>query len=89
MNKDRIITAALVLGLISLGWLLYDMFEIFHDLPGALSIASVGLSMAIGYPFILLFHLVSFWVLLRHRMTLWNLGAFSSFCSSGSCRCFQ
>ncbi len=78
MNRNHIFFA-LALGLVSLGWLLYDVFRIFANLPEVLSIASVGLSMAIGYPFILLFHLVSFWVLLRHRMTLRNLGVFSSF----------
>ncbi len=66
MNKNKTLLAALFLGIVSFVWLLYDVYQINHDLIGALSIESIGMYMAIGYPFILLFNLVSFWVLLRH-----------------------
>ena len=90
-NTFSLIT--LILGIVSLLWLFYDLYEITHNLEKVLDVNELGYIIGIGYIFILLFHVFAIIYMLQQlrsykeinwiRIIVMIFGVFSLFAIAG------
>ena len=90
-NTFSLIT--LILGIVSLLWLFYDLYEINHNIEKALDVNESGYIIGIGYIFILLFHVFAIIYVLQQfrsykvihwiRIIVMIFGVFSLFAIAG------